>query len=106
MPLFRNLSTTALLVLSLGAQALAGAQSRDPGIIVVDPPDAPTQEVRDALQRARGLGLQSVTIKIQNAQVILEPELMLLIFHELFGVVEEYGYSYNKITWIQCPETC
>jgi hypothetical protein len=75
-------------------------------IVVVNAPDGPTLETREALKQAREIGAKSLTIRLQNAGLIQDDQLMELIRMELADLAAEYGFVGDKYELVVCPEVC
>ena len=98
----------ALLAITSAAMAQDHARSKGAGseTIIINSPDGPTLQTREALRQAQQTGVKMITLKLQNVGLIQDEILMRLIIDELHGIMEEYGYSKGGWTLIRCSEAC
>jgi translation elongation factor EF-Tu-like GTPase len=75
-------------------------------IVVVNAPDGPTLETREALEQARAAGAKLLTIRLQNTGLIQDEQLMELIRAELAELAAGYGFTGDRYVLVECPEVC
>jgi translation elongation factor EF-Tu-like GTPase len=99
-----GLATVAVLIACFSGAAEAPAD--EAGTIVVNAPDGPVPETREAMRKAQELGLSSVKLKLQNVDQIQDEELLQLITSELYELLEAYGFDEGEVTLERCPTLC
>jgi len=89
------------------ASSLAHAQgAAGHGVIVINTPDGPTLETRREIGRARQGGANSVTVMLENVDLVQDEELLKLIELEIVGILKDSGFPEEGIAFERCPEAC
>lgn len=81
---------------------ITGTAQMDTAILVVSAPDGIMPQTREHVMLARNIGVKSMVIFVNKADMVKDPELQSFIHFEVIDVLKHYGYDGELVEKFPC----